>query len=325
MNNNEESLTIEKRNKNIKKIIVVIICLVIGIIIGLIISKKSIEEKVVYEKSEYTCKIGETIETEIKIIDGEESTVIEKFGLDNELVASIVELEKKGDGTRKVQITCKNMGEANLTAETNSGKTTTSKLLVTEKDNIISFEKDSYTCIEGETITTYVTGDYISGFTSSDDIIAEIKKSSNNENVEIKCKRMGHVDLTITSSDGKTSVVPLQVESKNSVVKPTITASITPTPIVSPSSKPTTNEINVTFEKDIYTCKKGETIITYVNGGVIDMFSSSNPSIVEISKSRVQDLKCPCTKIEIKCVASGTVKVEATLSDNKGIASVNVE
>lgn len=295
-----------------------------------------------YEK--YVCKVGEDIEINLKYSFKDSSVNIESYEIIDKDVALLNKVVS--DDKSKVQkfiIKCLNEGNTNLKVissdnvevsaninvenetlfesnqntnpdtnqnpSNNTGTTQTPNTtpeVEIEKNNKISFDKDSYTCKAGENITALITTSdaTVSSFKSSDTSIATIiehpyvvSRCPNCEDVLIYCLKDGNVTLSAVSSTGAETKVNLKVE-KN------------------PEDK------SIKFDKDSYTCKVGEKITALITATDstdmsvrVSSFSSSNTKLATIKEHPFLISRCPnCEDVEIECLNEGNVILSAKSS-----------
>ena len=288
---------------------------------------KSVEEKIFFDKSDYSCKAGEKVSATITAIGNFRTKVpmVESFKSENDEIARII---KHPDYTIKcincvaVQINCNKVGTTAISAVSTTGAKGRATVTVTEAEKAkISFDKSSYTCVAGEKIDTTITAvgsgdkvETVASYTSSNTSIATIEKHPdytlkciNCVAVQITCKKSGTVTLTAKSSSG---------------AKGTSTVKVTAT-------KPNT----ITFDKSSYSCNAGEQITAEVrvnnNSNVMETiksYTSSDTSIATIVKHPTLSVKCiNCLALQITCKSAGTATLTAKGSNGTtGTSKVKV-
>ncbi len=280
---------------------------------------------VYFDKDNYYCEAGKTFST--KITAGGISEPAVRFGTVNSYSSSdtsIATIEKHPTlsvncmNCTLVQVTCKKKGNVTLSATSSLGAKTTVNLDVTEGTGSIDFDQDSYTCKEGETITTKITAlgtpsviaPTVKSYTSSDTSVATIQKHPtlavnciNCTAVQISCKKAGNSTLTTTSSLGAVNTAKVTVYKDPGTIS---------------------------FSEDSYTCHVGETINAKITAtpynSRVKSFYSDNSSIASIEEHPTLQVNCiNCRMSQITCNAVGETSVWAeSTTGAKGGSTVKV-
>ena len=258
-----------------------------------------------FDKDSYYCEAGKTFDTKITAL-GTESTpgpTVKSFKTSDTSIATIEThptIAAFCINCKYVLVTCKKAGEVTLSATSSIGATTTSSLEVTEDIGSISFDHNTYTCHEGETIDADITASpftsRVNGYSSSNTSVATIEKHPtkaakcpNCNTVLISCKSPGKSTLSTTSSTG----------AKN-------------TAVVTVYKDPGT----ISFSEPSYTCHVGETINAKITAlpytSRVDSFYSDDPSIASIATHPTLQVNCiNCRMSQITCNAVGETSVWA--------------
>lgn len=267
--------------------------------------------KVYFDQKEFNCYAGDDFATEVRtdVIYGAEVPTIKSLNSGN---TSILTVEKHPTltsncvGCTMIRVNCKSDGKTTIKATSSVNQSATAQVVVKKRPaGTITFDKENYSCDEGQTITAMlnVRGGYyddIKSYVSADRNIASLSPSATQDNcvgclkLDIKCYKAGNVTITATSKNGAT------VTSNVEVIR---------------------NVGSINFDKSSYTCKEGDTIkatITPIakNGTneapKVSSFSSSDTNLVKIAKNT--DASAPCTGCEpviITCKKEGSVELSA--------------
>ena len=276
----------------------------------------SASKGIYYDNKKYTCKAGETFETKITA-DGVDT--IKSYGSSNTSIATVDDNTTsvlKCINCKLVRVVCKKTGNAELYAESGNGKTTKSKITVgntsvTEDKGSIYYDKTSYTCAVGQTISATITAEggpvdnpyKVSSFASANADAVKITKDStiaprcvNCTAVKIQCLKAGTTKLNAISTSGVSTSVNVTVSE---------------------------NKGTIYYKKTSYTCNVGETFETLITaeGGPnptdirVSSYSSSNTTIAKIDANVTAIPNCiNCKAVRVTCVKAGTTKLNATSS-----------
>lgn len=180
---------------------------------------------------------------------------------------------------------------------------------------LIHYDKDSYTCYEGEQIRALITASYPNGVAkideySSDDInIATVSKHPTEAVrcidclvVQITCVKEGTTNLTAKSDHGATTSVPIKVEKKEEVVVGSIS-----------------------YDKPSFSCGVGDKITSVIKAegsvaegdnvkiAMVSSYTSSDSSIATVTKHPNLAVNCVnCVAVEITCHKEGTATLTAS-------------
>ncbi|MDD6272312.1 MAG: hypothetical protein PUA90_02190 [bacterium] len=296
-----------------------------------VVEKETLESQnkgsISYDKSSYTCKVGETITATITATSNDGLARVKSYSSNNVNVAIINKhptFTANCLNCEMVQITCKGNGTTTLKAQSSTGATTTSTIVV-EKETLesqnkdsISYDKPSYTCKVGETITATITATSNDGFarvksySSNNTNVAIINKHPtisanclNCEVVQITCKGNGTTTLKAQSSTGATTMVNIIVKKENA---------------------------SISFNKPLYTCKDGGTVSVYVSSKSADgycysSFDIDNGDVAKIERSYSSGTDGDdCELIIVNCKNVGTTSIKAiSTSGEVATATINVE
>ena len=322
----------EKKLSNMKVpviIPVVLVLVIVGLIIALALkgnnmyfftNESSRYESALgiisYEKPSYVCNEGESFETTIETSQTREPATVKSYSSSDSEVAFVddnVAAQVKCINCRRVRVVCKKAGNIVLKAESSTGATTSSELVVKQKEGSIAYAKNSYTCNAGETFNTMIkttNGLYIKSYGSSDKTIATVDDKTGLQvncvdckMVRVSCLKAGTVSLTATASNGATTVSSLTVEK---------------------------NVGTISFAKNSYTCNAGDVIETMItaSGGTtpatIASYYSNNPAVATIDdKTSVQTNCVNCRMVRIVCQKKGSTTLTAT-SSSGAVTTVSV-
>ena len=264
--------------------------------------------KVYYEKDTYTCKAGETIETQVSTND---STYVKTIGSSDSSIATLsVNKERKLNCTNCVAVTiqCNKEGNATLRTTSSGDVAATSKITVIEKEEIgtVSYEKENYSCLEGESITTTVqsstSNDYVKTIGSTDTNVAKLEvvkdaktNCKNCATVKINCIKSGEVEVVATSSKDVKTSSKVTVQKKET------------TPVKG----------SISFDKQSYTCKAGESFTTmieaYPTENTVANYKIGSNTIATIERNEGQQVNCKnCFIVKVNCKTKGITNIEAT-------------
>ena len=341
---------VKSSNNNFYKILSLVLFLVlIGVLVYfMFFNKKETElekptepEKptevglVKYDKESYSCKVGEKILAVISTSHPTEVASVVSYTSKDSTVATIIEHPTESIDCIDcvaVQIICRKEGNTNLTAKNNYGATTSVPITVEKKEEVeeepvgtIKFDKDSFSCVEGEKITATVEASGSKGeedniqfakvesYKSIDDSVAVVEKHTyigvsctNCEQVQITCKKQGETKLLAKSTFGATVEVPIIVHEKSSI----------------------------SYDQESYSCKVGGTITAVIEAlgskgdketmvfSQVASYDSSDRSIAKVTKHPNLAVNCiNCTAVQITCKKKGktTLKAESTFGDKTSV------
>ena len=297
--------------------------------------EKPVEKGTVYyDNDNYTCYEGEQITALITADHPSEVVKVSKYSSDDSNIATV---SKHPTETVKcincvsVQITCVKEGTTNLVAESDYGATTSVPIKVEKKQEQevpesigkISYDRDSFSCTEGEKITSVIKAEGNTGaegnvifatvdsYNSSNPDIATVTKHPteavnciNCVAVQITCKKKGETTLLAKSTLGAKTSVPIKVD----------------TPPVKSS---------IEYDQKSYSCKVGEklTAIIKTHGeqkvgdssrfAMVSSYDSSDRSIATVIKHPNLAVNCiNCVAVQITCKKEGKTTLKATSSFN---------
>ena len=272
-----------------------------------------------YEKESYTCEEGETFETIITASNpknGKDVSTVKSYGTSDSNVATIddeVSSQVNCVNCRNVRVVCKKAGRILLNAKSSLGATTTSELIVRQKEGTISFEKTNYTCNAGETFETMIkttNGLTIASYNTSNNYIASIDDKTsvqvncvNCRMVRVVCKKAGNVTLSAKASNGTTTLSNLTVNEDIGTIS---------------------------FKENSYTCNAGETFETLITakggpiGTSVKSYTTSNTDIATIDDKTSVQVNCiNCRMVRVVCKKAGSVSLNAE-SSSGAKTSVNL-
>lgn len=187
------------------------------------------EGSVSFEKSSYSCNVGDTFETDIKAYPG--TSAVNYYATSDSSVASVdgnASYQNKCYNCKRVRVVCKKKGTITMKAGTSTGATTIVNLTVNDSSQqdvgTISFKRDSYSCKAGESFETMITassqtpGVRIKSYSVSDTSLATIDthttyavNCTNCLMVRVNCKKKGNLKMQAYSSTGAKVTVPLTI------------------------------------------------------------------------------------------------------------------
>ncbi|MBR2828897.1 MAG: hypothetical protein IKE70_06680, partial [Bacilli bacterium] len=281
-----------------------------------------------YDKKSYTCYEGESFIAEVEA--SPETNYIKSIGSTNIHVASVaISNEKKSNCTNcvPVKVNCVKEGKANITAKTTQGGNTSSTVTVKKKEvekGTISFDKESYSCNEGETFNVLIkstpSDSTISNFKSSNTSVAKIEKYTGLELdckncllAKVTCKKQGNVKLEATSSN-KATTSSLVTVNKNEDTKGSTkeTSSVKEEPIVDLGT--------ISYDKTSYTCQEGESFNALIKAypsteATIRKIGSTNSNIMSIRENKDLQVNCKnCLMVKVTCKKAGNAQLIASSS-----------
>ena len=198
--------------KKIKKIpkqrlirIGIVFVLIIVLMILIIIASESKKEhdrkvsikeetekyEIAFENESYTCEEGKEIEVKIKSEKSEFPNDVYVVSSDASIAVVDNNTDFECDNCKKVAVECKKSGNTELKAVHNSETIDTTKLEVSEKEEIIAFEQNSYNCPKGERteivvkVTEGMPASIIKSITAEGMIIENISLSETCSNCKI--------------------------------------------------------------------------------------------------------------------------------------------
>lgn len=174
-----------------------------------------------FAKGSYSCKVGEKIKTNISVSGGPSSNKINNFSSSNSGIASIK--DAGGSNTNKtVEISCSSVGSTTLNASNTAGASTSVNITVSPDNGTINFNKGSYSCTAGDTISASITvsgggsSNSVTNFGSNNSSVATVTRDSADGktlHVKIKCVSSGSTTLTATSATGMKASASISVAS----------------------------------------------------------------------------------------------------------------
>ena len=282
-----------------------------------------------YDKTSYSCKVGETFDVMIRT-GGAQNSTIQSYNVENKELATIEIGTTSGSVTNCVDcvaahVTCKKAGTTNLTAKSSNGATTKVKLAIASKEQTtpttpekgwIKFNASTYTCDVGSKFDVMITTGgastpaSVKSYTSSDPTIAKIEigtvsgavtNCSDCRAVHVTCNKKGSVTLTATSSTG---------------AKATATVTVNEAPAVEDKGW-------IKYNATSYSCKVGESFNVMIRAGgastpvSIKSFASSNTGVATIAAGRTDGVVTNCSDCmaaHVTCKKEGTTNLTAKSS-----------
>ena len=263
-----------------------------------------------FKEESYTCTEGDKFETMITAEAPKNSKVgatIKSYGTSDEEVAIIDDNtvnQVRCINCRVVRVICKKAGRILLNAESSTGATTSSELIVKQREGTISYSKANYSCKAGESFETMIkttNGLQITSFKSSDTKIASVDTNTSLQTncidcklVKVTCHKAGKVKLTATASNGATTTSNVTVEKSVGTIS---------------------------FAENSYTCNAGETFETLITakntdaGTYVKSYKSSDENIATIDDNTKYQVNCiNCRLVRVVCKRKGNVTLSATSS-----------
>lgn len=267
-----------------------------------------------FEESSYTCYVGDEVATNVNLLVTDQNAAIptvSKYETSDKKIATIEKhpsLTARCLGCTTVKISCKKAGKATLTVTMSNGQKAKATVQVLAKK--MSFEKSSYECVIGETISTKLTltsdmTDSIASYSSANNNVASLTNSVLQTDcvgcvmLDINCRAEGTVNITAKSRNG------LSTTSSVKVVKPTS---------------------SISFDKTSFECEEGQTLKTTlsVSNSVYDSiasYASSNTSVATLTPSSTQPNCAGCLVLDITCKQRGNATLSATSKNGSGVAA----
>lgn len=260
---------------------------------------------IAFNKSQYDCKVGETVGATI-IVSGDTTDTVKSFASSDKATATIekdTSITPASKNITPVKIKCLKEGKVELTAESKNGAVVRAIPVVIKAKAVgkVTFDNTKYSCVTGRTITTNVTATEgtVQSFKSSNAAVASIKehpsitsKCFGCKTVLITCKKAGLVELSAGSSTGASTVVKAEVKD------------------------------GVYFDKENYTCKKGASFTTYIRVSLegpltnIKSYTSSNTSVATLAKKENVNYE-KAVAVTVTCKKVGTSVL--TVTSKKGV------
>ncbi len=291
-------------------------------------------DKITFSSNSITCYAGGKVYVDITVT-ADKNVGIDSYSTSNDGVFSIgkyadVKTNNKKKVTERAQITCNATGRANINVVSKNGKKASLSVTVINVPNDkVTLSKTSISCTAGETINiTAVVEGYndpiIKSYTSSNNSVATITKSS----TQPKCVGLIKDDKGL---DGMSVCMGLDV---NCIGQGSATINVESSKGVKAAASVSVSKYlgTVSFEKDSFTCKEGESFVFLVTAtsdhpenGIpsVTGVTSGNSSLVAISTPDVQTDCYNCTAYKATCIKAGTATLTATNSFGAR-ASVNV-
>lgn len=296
----------------------------------------AIEEKISFDKTSYTCKVGQTIEATVSLPDNP-NIGYGPYKTTNTNVATVGNAKNNNikckttengaiacsviSGVRSmtIPVSCNKAGATTIVVANNAGVESKAKITVTGEDDIY-FSQKSFSCEVGDKIGFEITAVSSSGATVSsykylvadtpvasiiDDPSGLVPNCSNCIHKMLSCDKVGTTVLSATSSTGKTVSVPVTVTAKKE---------------------------KIAFGQQSFTCKKGQKINTTITvsgenlKSTVASYISNNKSIATIDKHPTIVANCiNCMAAQITCANVGETTLAATSSGGaKVVASIKV-
>ena len=229
-----------------------------------------------FKEKSYSCIAGKTIETAIyptrEVNTSENRTTVITYPQVKSYTSSDTSIATIDDKVTKqpycgnckaVRISCKKTGEVVLTATSNFGATTSTKVTVTQEEGSIAFDKDSYNCEVGKVFSAKVTytGSVkeVKSFSAADPSIVSLKALKVYSNCATVSQYSDVVPNCVPSTQVKPNELFIVGEClKKGSTKITATAD---TGISTSANVTVTQAIGtVKFDKTSYSCNVGEKI-----------------------------------------------------------------
>ena len=214
-------VTIEVRSKEDNKVVKNIIVSVKG----------NVDSKVTFDKTNYSCKVGEKVDVLVTASGGAGARVISTVS-NNTGIALLNDNYSDGSqvkcvNCRAYHIECKKEGTTTLTAKDNSNNTATAKVTVEASTSTsgIKFDKTNYSCKVGEKVDVLVTasggaGARVISTVSNNTGIALLNdnysdgsqvKCVNCRAYHIECKKEGTITLTAKDNSNNTATATVSI------------------------------------------------------------------------------------------------------------------
>lgn len=181
-----------------------------------------------FEKSSYSCNVGDTFETDITASPG--TSAVNYYATSDSSVATVdgnASYQNKCYNCKRVRVVCKKKGNITMKAGTTTGATTIVNLTVNDSEQqdagTISFSNTSYSCKAGKTFETMITvsgarGAKVKSYSVSNTSYASIDTNTENQvnctnclMVRVTCKKKGNLKMQAYSSTGVKVTVPLTI------------------------------------------------------------------------------------------------------------------
>lgn len=256
----------------------------------------SFKSTIAFDKTEYSCNIGDTIITNIRAQNTYGTAKVNSYTSNNSSVASISLDMNNATCTNctQVKIKCNAKGTTQITSSSNDGITVTVNVTVNEAGKV-SFDKDTYSCKVGEKVTALITttNGSLSSYSSLDTTVAKLTKSEiqpkciNCTAVDISCLKEGNATINATSETG--AFASATVNSVNSTIY---------------------------FDSASYKCKAGQSINVVLRGTTEDNINISHYELYNfnttkiftyfIGNSHIGTAICEnCSNINVLCLNQG--------------------
>lgn len=177
-----------------------------------------------YTQSSYSCVEGQTIDTMIRAYSSNVVARITGYGSSNNRIATVEanpDLAVNCVSCAAVRITCKKTGNVNLYAKSSDGVINKTPVEVKPREDTVSFDKSSYTCLSGDSFTTMIrsTGFSSISYESRNTRVATIEANQGLQTncinctlVRINCYKPGTTRLVARTSSGATQTVRIRVQ-----------------------------------------------------------------------------------------------------------------
>ena len=253
-----------------------------------------------FNKTEYECLEGDKISASLNVRGGYYDDISSYQSSDKTTAAiSVSTKQPECVGCLNIDILCINPGSTTLTATSKNGATTNAVVNVKKEVGTIIFDKSSYSCNEGDTLTATITASgakntAVQTFNSSNEMVAKIEKDSSTSNdkvvTKIICIKGGETYINATSTTGATAKVPVIVKRVDSYI------SFTP-------------------EKISCNAGKNKSVVIRYNPATIESYKILDASVATSKISSIQPGSVGQMALDISCLKAGTTTLNFKLTN----------
>ena len=278
-----------------------------------VVVKKIPAGNISFGKDSFECLPGQKFTTNLTVTSNNTKYVdgIKSYQSSDPSVASLTpsDVQPRCTGCIALDIKCLKPGTTTFSAATNYGSNVSVKTTVNNDIGTISFDKNEYSCTEGDTITFKVNArktvtnneansSYynqkqvsVSSITAGDKTLVSLKQtesSSSDSKVNVTCKKAGKTSLTAVSNLGATATSSITVKAASS---------------------------SIAFTPSVISCNAGKTVSVQVKYNPTNntTFSIDNTGIASVSKSTIQFDCTDCVSLDIKCIKQGNATLKFKL------------